>query len=69
MDGRPPIHALVAWTFPNGEIRVRPQVVTLDRAADFARYGWAVLIDPSDESILARWIQLHRTPDQPRRRW
>ncbi len=69
MEDRPTVRALVGWMLPNGEFVVRKNVVSLEQAADYAQYGWAVLVDPMDESQLARWNQLHRTPEQPRRKW
>ena len=45
------------------------QIVTLADAEDYARAGFAVMVDPLDEAVLARWNQLHRSTETPRRKW
>ncbi len=65
-DGRPRLHALVGWFLPDGDVIVKKQPVLLEDAADYARMGWAVVVDPSDQAHLARWLQLNRSLEKPR---
>jgi hypothetical protein len=61
---RPVVHCLLAWRLPDGDYIVRDRIATLEDAADFARFGWEVLVDYATMEALTRWEQLHRTPSQ-----
>ena len=52
----------------DGDYRIRKELVTLEEAVDYRNFGWAVLVDPADESLLARWQQIH-SPRQPWNQW
>ena len=67
-ESKPHLHALVAfWCAPFG-LMDDPRVMPLEDAADYARFGWAVLVDPQDERDLAMWERLERA-SAPKRRW
>lgn len=64
-DPRPEIRALIAWPLDQGHVLLaRQDCVRLEDAALYRQLGFAVLVDPADEAVLARWEQLHRP-----RRW
>lgn len=58
---KPIIRAIVGYWAPYCGLLTKTEVVTLEEAAEYARLGYAVFVDPQDEAELARWEQLHRT--------
>ena len=68
MDPRPPLHALVGYFCEPFGLLDEPRVMTLEDAADYARFGWTVFVDPQDQEDLARWEQLHRAL-HPKKKW
>jgi len=65
-ESRPKVTALVAYFCPPFGCVTEPRVMPLEDAADFAQFGFAVLVDPQDEADLVRYEQLQRVT---RRRW
>lgn len=77
-DLRPVVHCLVVRGTPsgdcyvgklgvvllNGEREAGECIVSLEDAPKFIEMGWAVFVDPEDEAILARWMQIN-SPRQP----
>lgn len=69
---RPILHALVAYLSPVFGLVSEPRVMPLEEAVDFARAGFAVIVDPQDQSDLQRWEQVQRsllTQSSRVRRW
>lgn len=78
MESRPILRCVLAIRLPNGEYLVKcgkhasedvfdeDAAVSLEEAADFARFGWEVIVDPFDEEMLARWEQIQRSMNRPR---
>lgn len=58
----PPIRCLVGWTFQNGQVRVRKDLLSLDDAAILHRLGYVVLVDPSDEVAYYDWLRTYEQP-------
>jgi hypothetical protein len=53
---KPTIRALIAWPRLHGHVFLsKQQTVTLEEAVDYKRLGFAVLVDPADERLLAEW--------------
>lgn len=69
MDSRPILHCLVAFVSPVFGLCSQPRMMALEDAEDFARFGFSVMVDPQDASDLARWEQVQRSLQMPRRRW
>lgn len=71
MTDRPILHALVAFVSPAFGLVNTPRVMPLEEAADYARFGFTVIVDPQDASDLQRWEQIERSRVQARRgrRW
>ena len=76
---RPPIRCLVCWFSPvfgviGGrdvsdaipDASVWPKVVSLEEAADLARAGFSVLVDPQDERDLAMYERFMRSCVSPK---
>ena len=68
-EGRPRISCLVAFYCAPFGLLTEPKVMPLEDAADYARYGFVVLVDPQDQQDLAMWEILERTTTAPRRKW
>lgn len=69
-EGRPHLHALVAFYVEPFGFITEPTMMPLEDAADYARFGWTVLVDPADERDLAMWERLERAcQTKPVRRW
>lgn len=69
-DDRPAIRCLVGFLCPSFGLVGQPRVMTLEEAADYARFGFVVMVDPADLSDLARWEQIQRSLVQAERgRW
>lgn len=69
-ESRPHLHALVAFYSPPFGFLSEPRVMPLEDAADYARFGFIVLVDPADERELAMWEILDRSLKPPStRKW
>lgn len=68
-EARPQLHALVAYFCPPFGVMTEPKVMRLEDAAEFAQFGFTVLVDPEDERDLATWERLQRVAIQPKRKW
>lgn len=69
MSERPTLHALVAFVSPAFGLCSEPRIMPLADAADYAQFGFTVLVDPSDEAALVRYEQLERSKVTQRRSW
>lgn len=69
MNDRPILHALVCYFSPAFGLCSDPRVMPLEEAVDFQRVGFVVLVDPGDESDLARWEQIQRSLTTRARSW
>jgi hypothetical protein len=82
-DTRPEIRCLVLKPTPdgqdvfvgklglvllNGEREAGACIVSLETAPMFAALGWHIFVDPADEAVLARWMQIN-SPRQPWNHW
>ena len=73
---RPVIRCLVCWFSPVFGVidvsdaipdeRAWPKVVSLEEAADLARAGFSVLVDPQDERDLAMYERFMRSCASPK---
>lgn len=73
-DERPVLHALVCYWSDVfgiiGDAHDWPKVMPLEDAIDYARAGFAVLVDPQDERDLAMHERLERAVEQQRsKKW
>ena len=73
-DDRPPIRCLVAWWSPAfgilGDPDLWPRVMSLEDAADYAKAGATVMLDPFDMELFTRYEQAQRALYHYRkRRW
>jgi hypothetical protein len=68
VDDRPVLHCLVAFVSPAFGLCSEPRVMPLEDAADYARFGFSVIVDPQDQSDLQRWEQIQRSLVQQSRR-
>lgn len=71
-DDRPTIRALVGWWSPAfgilGDPLLWPRVMSLEDAADYARAGATVMLDPFDLEDFATWERMQRMLETPRKR-
>lgn len=67
-DDRPTLHALVAYFSPAFGLLSEPRVMPLEEAVDYAKAGFAVLVDPADEWDLALYERLQRAI-APKKKW
>lgn len=65
---RPIIHCLVAYFVAPFGCVMEPRMMPLEDAAEYARFGFAVLVDPEDERDLATWERYQRIME-PKRKW
>lgn len=69
-DQQPVVRALIGYLSPPWGLMTVPRMVTLEEAVDFARVGFAVLVDPQDLEDLTRWEQKQRAlVTKPTRKW
>ena len=69
MNDRPVPHALVGYFFAPFGLCSEPRIMPLDEAVEYARVGYVVFVDPSDEQDLARWEQMQRSLTTRARSW
>lgn len=69
MSDRPELRCLIGWAGVGNYVWIRRDLATLEKALDYQRAGFMVLVDPETEAELARWEQINSRKPKRWNRW